>query len=93
MSDDRRKRYNYISASGTNTVKSAPGTLWQVVVGTPVASSTITIYDNTAGSGTVLALITNTTDVKPYRLEIEARFETGLTVVTSGNDKVTLVYS
>lgn len=92
MSDDRRKRYSYIAAAGTNTIKSVPGTLFYIVVGTPVASSTITIYDNTAGSGTVLATITNTTDVKPYFLEVEARFETGLTVVTSGNDKVTLVY-
>lgn len=89
---DRRERYATSTTATTTTVKSAPGALWRVVLNKPVASSTITIYDNTAASGTKIATITNTTDVKPYFLDFGLRFETGLTIVTSGADDVTVVY-
>lgn len=90
--DDRRAAYTRISTATTTVVKAAAGTLWRVSVNKPVAVSTITIYDNTAGSGTVIALITNTADVKPYYLDFGLRFQTGLTIVTSGADDVTVVY-
>lgn len=89
---DRRARYARITTATTTVVKAAPGTLWSVVVNKPVGSSTITIYDNTAGSGTVIALITNSADTKPFDLGYGVRFETGLTIVTSGADDVTVVY-
>jgi len=90
--DSRRERYSNITSAATNVVKSGPGTLWRITVNKPVASSTITIYDNTAGSGTKIGTITNTTDVKPYYLDFGARFETGLTIITSGADDITVNY-
>lgn len=88
----RRERYLNITSAATTVVKSGGGTLWSITLNKPVASSTITIYDNTAGSGTKIGTITNTTDVKPYDVPYGVRFETGLTIVTSGADDVTVVF-
>jgi len=93
MSDDRRNKFRRISTATTTVVKSAPGTLFRVVVNKPVSGSTITVYDNTAGSGTVLALITNSTVVTPYFLDYFSRCETGITVVTNNTDDITVVYA
>ena len=84
--------YNYISSATTTQVKSGPGFLRRIVLGTPVASSTISIIDNTSGTTVNIDLITNTTDVKPYVLEYNVRFSTGLRIITSGADKITVVY-
>jgi len=92
MSETRRERYSHIAGAATNVVKSGAGTLWRITLNKPIASSTVTVYDNTAASGTVLATITNTTDVKPYFLDYGVRFETGLTIVTSGADDLSVVY-
>ena len=92
MSESRRERYANITTATTTVVKSAPGVLWQIVVNKPASASTITLYDNTAGSGTKIGTITNTTDLKPYRFEYGCRFETGLTIVTSGADDITVIY-
>lgn len=92
MSETRRERVSHIAGAATNTVKSGPGTLWRITLNKPAALSTVTIYDNTAGSGTVIGIITNTTDVKPYFLDYGLRFETGLTIVTSGADDLSVVF-
>lgn len=89
---DRRERYSNITSAATNTVKSSPGMLWRITVNKPASASTITIYDNTAASGTKIATITNTTDLKPFYLDFGIRFETGLTIVTSGADDITVIY-
>ncbi len=88
----RRERYATSTTATTTTVKSGHGTLWRIIFNKPAALSTVTIYDNTAGSGTKIATITNTTDVKPYFLKYGLYFETGLTIVTSGADDITVVY-
>lgn len=68
-----------LTASGTTVVKSGAGRLHAVITGT--ATGNITIYDNTAASGTkildacALAVGTQTWDVA---------FGTGLTIVLSG---------
>lgn len=88
---DRRLRYSNITAAGTNTIKSGIGVLKRISVNKPISGSTITIYDNTAGSGVKIGTITNTTDVKPYFVDFGCFFATGLTIVTSGNDDLTVV--
>ena len=75
-----------ITTSTTTVVKTGKGVLRRVSVHHDGATgNSITIYDNTAGSGTVLwggsAALSATT---PHTHEINARFETGLTVVTAG---------
>jgi hypothetical protein len=84
--------YAYISTATTTSVKVGSGILHKIVVGSPVASSTIGLVDNTSGTTVNLGLITNTTDVKPYVIELNARFSTGLRIVTSSTDKITVVY-
>lgn len=93
MSDVTRKRYLNIAGAATTVVKAAPGSLFYIVNNKPVSTATITIYDNTAGSGTKIGTITNSTVVTPYFLEYECRFATGLTIITSGADDITVVYA
>lgn len=75
--------YSHISTAATTVVKSGAGTLCRVTVNSlgTVASST-TIYDNTAGSGTVIAVINTLALSGPFDYDIQ--FSTGLTLVTTG---------
>lgn len=86
-------QYAYIAGAATTQVKNGRGRLRGITFGTPVASATVTIYDEiTSGTTRILALITNTTDVKPYALPFDVPFDTGLKIVTSGADKITVAY-
>jgi hypothetical protein len=82
-------KYNYISTATTTVVKSGPGALLSVVLGNSTAG-TITIYDNTAGSGSIIAKFNASTS--PFSFGVGALFNTGCTVVTTSTDQVTLVY-
>lgn len=90
---DRRLSFKNITAAGTNVLKDARGILVRVTVNKPVSASTITIYDNSAASGTKVATITNTTDVKPYFVDFKCWCDAGITVVTSGADDITVTYA
>lgn len=83
-----------IAAGATTVVKSVAGTLVAVIVNKAVASSTITIYDNTAASGTKIATITNPATLLHSQMVFPygAYFATGLTVVTDQADDITVVY-
>ena len=74
-----------ISTATTTTIKSGAGRIRQIrVLGGTLGN--VTSYDNTAGSGTVL-----TPTVSPDKGQVlveDAKFETGLTIVT---DAATLV--
>ena len=82
----------YISSATTTQIKYGRGVLRRVTFSKPISGSTVTIYDEVAGTTEIIALITNTADVKPYSLEFDLRFSTGLKVVTSGADFVTIVW-
>lgn len=74
--------YSHISTNTTTTVKSGAGVLRSISINTKGASSNIaTIYDNTAGSGTVIGVI-DTTD-RTVTLKFDVIFSTGLTIVTA----------
>ena len=81
--------YSNITTATTTAVKSGSGVLVSLVVGTAGSSSTATIYDNTAGSGTKIATI-NTDSLGSYIFN--CRFATGLTIVTVGTPKITAIY-
>ena len=50
--------YAHLNSTGTTTIKSGAGILRRVVINTKgTGSNTLTIYDNTSGSGTVIAAI------------------------------------
>jgi hypothetical protein len=82
--------YTYISTATTTTVKSGSGVLAGITIegGT---TGTIIIYDNTAGSGTIIASFDTTNALNNYFLEPIA-FSTGLTIVTSAATKLTVAW-
>lgn len=71
-----------LAAPTTTTVKSTPGLLHTVCVNTPAATGTITIYDNTAASGTKIGTITSFAST-PKCFPYDVNFYTGLTIVTA----------
>lgn len=84
-----------INSAATTVVKSGAGVLKKIIINKGVVSSTITIYDNTAGSGTKIGTITFglalLTDLaSPV---FDCIFSTGLTIVTSGAVDITVVYN
>ena len=81
------------ASNATTTIKSGAGVLKRVTVNTVgSASNTCTIYDNTAGSGTVIAVIDPTS--AQGSIEYDLVFSTGLTIVTATGSAadLTLVY-
>ena len=75
-------RYLNITGQATTTVKSGGGILHTICVNTPAATETITIYDNTAASGTKIGTITVFASTNPC-LTYDVNFTTGLTLVTA----------
>jgi hypothetical protein len=75
--------YSHQNALGTTTVKSGAGLLHSLTINTKGATSNIaTLYDNTSGSGTVIAVVDLTSQI--LTLLFDVGFNTGLTVVISG---------
>lgn len=81
--------FNHITTATTTTAKSGAGTLHTIAVNKGVAVATITVYDNTAGSGTVIAVIAAD---NPATYTYDIAFATGCTLVTSGANDVTVSY-
>jgi hypothetical protein len=79
----REPPYNYsnINTNTTTTVKSGAGILHSITVNGTGAGETVTVYDNTSGSGTKIATIT---PAAGSTLIFDCKFSTGLTVVTAG---------
>jgi len=75
-------RYLNITGQATTTVKSGGGILHTICINTPAATETITIYDNTAASGTKIGTITIFASTNPC-LTYDVNFTTGLTLVTA----------
>lgn len=75
--------YTHIATNTTTVVKSGAGILHLVVINTPGATDTATIYDNTAGSGTVIAVL-NDASTSAESITYDVNFSTGCTIVTAG---------
>lgn len=86
---DKSYTGKYISTATTTTCKSGSGRLKRITIG-ETAAGAITVYDNTAGSGTVIAVLKASIAEGTY--EFDVNFTTGLTVVTAGASKLTVVY-
>src|ERR1700760_1954851 len=74
-------QYQNITADATTTVKSGKGYLHTICINTPAATGTVTIFDNTAGSGTKIGTITSFASVGGC-FTYDVAFWTGLTIVT-----------
>jgi len=81
--------YTNITSATTTTVKSGRGTLKSIIVNT-TAAGTITIYDNTAGSGTKIGTLKASVVEGVY--EYNCRFLTGLTIVTGAASDITVIW-
>lgn len=83
--------YKYLSSAATTVLKSAPGQLHAVIIGTKAAvASTLTLYDNVAASGTIIAVIDLQNPVSGT-LTFNVAFGNGLTaVISAGTPGVTI---
>ncbi len=81
------QRFSYanivLAAPTTTVVKSGAGFLHSITFNKPVATGVVTIYDNTAASGTLIGTITVPASPMPVTLFYDAAFTTGLTIVTA----------
>jgi len=98
-----RNTYSYITGNGTTTIKSGAGRLAGIIIGDNTTGGTLTIYDNTAGSGAIIAKINAGTtggalgggsNGSGFGGAMDIEFTTGLTVVSSGSTSNiwTLIY-
>jgi len=86
--------FSHITTNTTTTVKSGAGVLRRIVINTRGGVlNTFTIYDNTSGSGTVIAVIDTVNGVSG-QFEYGVSFSTGLTVVLAGGTAadITIIY-
>lgn len=86
--------YSNITTNATTVLKSGAGKLNRIVINKIGATAnTLTIYDNTAGSGNKVGIIDTTIAGAPAR-EYNLSLQTGLTIVTATGTAadVTVVY-
>lgn len=82
-------KYTNLGVTAGTTIHNKPGFLHSVIINTPIASGTVTIYDNTAASGTKIATITlpaTLLNEGPQFALYDVNFYTGLTIVTTGTN-------
>lgn len=98
-------QYQNITGNGTTVVKSGPGLLRAIILNNNTTGGTMTVYDNTAASGTKImtlqlgtpsgGLLSTSGFPSPCSLPaLDVRFNTGLTVVMAGSssNNVTVYY-
>lgn len=86
MKVETQMTYQNITTATTTTVKSGAGFLHNLVINTPGALGVITLYDNTAGSGTKIGTITMPASLLSSGPEVaiyNVKFTIGLTIVTA----------
>lgn len=79
----------FISTITTTQVKTGRGNFTRLIVGTTAAGA-ITVYDNTAASGTILLELKASIAEGVY--EVNCRFQTGLCVVTAAASRITVCW-
>lgn len=85
------RKFSHLT-EGTNVIRATDEQAWlhRIVINTP-AAGTITVYNNGAASGEVVAVITLTTaDFGPF--EYDVRLSAGCTVVLSTTMDITVIY-
>jgi len=81
--------YSYL-ITGTTVLKTGPGILHTVSILGAKSSNPISIYDNTAASGTLIAQFA--TGAQAVSFVFDAKFNNGLTVVVPSGDTITVTY-
>lgn len=83
-----------IAGAATTVVKADKGILRSIIINKAVATGVVTVYDNTAASGTKIATITQPAAVVQSQavLGYNVRCSIGITVVTSAADDITIIF-
>lgn len=83
-----------IVGAGTTVAKTGSGVLLSVVVNKAVSLGTITLYDNTAGSGEVIGTITFPVTLLASQIALPYHrvLTTGLTIVTTGDLDISVIF-
>jgi hypothetical protein len=85
--------FAYITTATTTQVKTGAGFLHAIIINKAAAAAgTIKIIDNTSGTTANIATIFHDTGLAPKVLEYGIPFATGLRIVTSGADDITVIY-
>lgn len=85
--------FSNTNTSTTTVIKNSPGVLKRVVINTKgTVASTVTIYNNTAGSGSIIGIIDSLNLSGSF--EYNATATIGITIVTTGTvaPNVTVIY-
>lgn len=77
-----------ITGAATTVCKTGPGVLTTIVIN-KATTGTITIYDNTAASGTKIGTIAASTAAGSF--DYQCQFTTGLTIVNGSTEDITVV--
>lgn len=87
--------YKNITAAATTVVKAGPGQLFAINLNNMAAASVMTVFDNTAASGTVIATYTQgaAAQVSPVTLFYDCKFNIGLTVLTTNTNDITVTFA
>jgi hypothetical protein len=87
-------RFVHLTSAGTTVLRQTPGMLHRVVVnGSGSGSASLTLYDNTSASGTVIAII-SLTGANEGTFIYDLALDIGLTAVVTGASPgdVTIIY-
>jgi hypothetical protein len=85
-------KYTHLAALATTTIKSGEGILHSVAINTKGATAnTLTLYDNTAASGTIIAVIDTTSQIQTLLYDLQ--FTTGLTAVVAAGTAADITIS
>jgi len=94
--DDGGFSYLNITTDATTVVMTGQGVLHEICINKYGVSGTVAVYDNTAGSGTLIGTITETATVTsqaPNCVMHDIAFRTGLTIVTgTAAHDLTVIY-
>ena len=88
---DKFKTFTHIATATTTVVKSKQGILNKIICN-DATSDIVTIYDNTAASGTVIAILAAGV-LAGTEIEYDCVVALGITVVTAGADDITVISS
>jgi hypothetical protein len=92
---EHRYSYTHITTATTTVVKASAGFLHKIIWNKSVATGVTTVYDNTAGSGTVVAIRTVGAALlndPPCTGEYNVSMATGITIVTDEAEDITVVW-
>lgn len=95
MKVEARYSYTPITTATTTVVKSSAGFLHKIIFNKRIVNGVTTIYDNTSAAGTKIGTITEGAAIlsdPPNPVEYNCSFATGLTIVTSTAEDITVIW-